>query len=360
MINRGSEWRRWNLHLHSKYSLESRTKMEISEIFESATKNGISMISITDHSNVDALDEIWDVYENGECEFGKYKDLIDFLPGIELKTDKGKHGVHLISIFPKEIKIGTMSKKATKKLIYDEFCTKLDLTTSNIESKGNGTYSDGLLCTPVNMESAIELTHNLGGIVIIHGGDKHGSIEKEMEHTNKKCPTPEEMYENLDITKGEIIAEQIDVVELPNYRKREAKNAKFYVECMGVPCMIASDSHERAEYETMADKCTWIKADTTFQGLLQALVDYDNRICLGDIPEQLHRIKINSTKYIDELIVDWDENYSGSKGVWFKKINIPLNPGLVSIIGNKGNGKTALAEMIAWVSDSKNYNKFAF
>ena len=46
--------------------------------------------------------------------------------------------------------------------------------------------------------------------------------------------------------------------------------------------------------------------------------------------------------------------------IWFKEIKIPLNAGLVSIIGNKGNGKSALAEAVAWIADSKNYTKFAF
>lgn len=90
MINRGSEWRRWNLHMHSEYSREARTKMKITEIFDCAIKNNISMISVTDHSNFDALDEIWDIYQKGTCEQGNYSDLVDFLPGIELKTDKGK------------------------------------------------------------------------------------------------------------------------------------------------------------------------------------------------------------------------------------------------------------------------------
>ena len=52
MISRGSEWRKWNLHMHSEYSRENRTKMKITEIFDSAVKNNISMISITDHSNL--------------------------------------------------------------------------------------------------------------------------------------------------------------------------------------------------------------------------------------------------------------------------------------------------------------------
>jgi hypothetical protein len=36
---------------------------------------------------------------------------------------------------------------------------------------------------------------------------------------------------------------------------------------------------------------------------------------------------------------------SDSNG-WFDNITIPLNPGLVSIIGQKGTGKSALAELI--------------
>lgn len=38
MISRGSEWRKWNLHMHSEYSRENRTKMKITEIFDSAVK----------------------------------------------------------------------------------------------------------------------------------------------------------------------------------------------------------------------------------------------------------------------------------------------------------------------------------
>lgn len=58
--------------------------------------------------------------------------------------------------------------------------------------------------------------------------------------------------------------------------------------------------------------------------------------------------------------INWSDGYAGEKGDWFKNIKIPLNSGLVSVIGNKGNGKSAIAEIIGWLSDSKNYTKFAF
>ena len=249
--------------------------------------------------------------------------------------------------------------QGTEHLIGVGSLSQLNLTESVIESNGENDYSKGLLASPVEFDKAIKLTHELGGIIIVHGGDKHGSIEKEMKHSKASNPTPEELYNHLDITKTEIISNKIDVIELPNFNRGEAKNANFYKKCFGKPCMLASDSHEKADYDLIT-KYTWVKADCTFEGLKQALIDYDNRICLKELPEELDRVKKNPTKYIDEITIDWEDGYKGEKGIWFKEIKIPLNAGLVSIIGNKGNGKSALAEAVAWIADSKNYTKFAF
>lgn len=360
MISRGSEWTKWDLHLHSKYSMESRTNMEVEEIFKKAVEKEVKMISITDHSNVDALDEIWDIFENGKCESGYYRDLIDFIPGIELKTDKGEHGVHIISIFPKETYIQNcpIPQKVTRSFLYDNFCAKLDLTKSKIEGNGGGNYAKGLLTSPVYFDKAVELTHELGGLVIIHGGDKHGSVEKEIP--NPKGYTPEELYKALNVTKTDIVSNKINIIELPNFNKREAKNAKFYKACFNKPCIIGSDAHEKGEYENLGNKCTWIKANTTFNGLKQALIDYENRIDLKAMPNQLDRVNKNPTKFIDRVNVTWKEGYDGKKGEWFNGISIPLNTGLVSIIGNKGNGKSAIAEIISLVSDSEKWEKFSF
>lgn len=316
MISRGSEWGKWNLHMHSMYSRENRTKMKISEIFDIAVKNEIKMIAITDHSNFDALDEIWNIYENGSFADGacKYKDCINFLPGIELKTNKGKRGVHIISIFPKEILVNRKYTQSTKDVLYDNFCTKLKLSHSEIEANGNGNYAKGLMNSAVDFDAAVNLTHELGGMVIIHGGDKHGSIENEMDSAKTKEPSPEELYNCLDITKTEIMSSKIDIIELPNFRRREAQNAKFYNSTFGKPCMVASDAHERADYECFGEKITWVKADTTFDGLKQAIIDYENRMCLKEFPEQLERIKKNPTKYIQQLDINWVDGYTGEKG----------------------------------------------
>lgn len=324
MISRGSEWRKWNLHMHSEYSRENRTKMKITEIFDSAVKNNISMISITDHSNFDALDEIWDIYQNGMCEQGHYSDIVDFLPGIELKTDKGKKGVHIISIFPKEIVVNRNTKQATKSVLYDNFCTKLGLSYSEIESNGDGDYAKGLLCSIVDFDRAVNLTHELGGVVIIHGGDKHGSIEEEMAHANSKEPTPEELYESLDITKTEIISSKIDIIELPNFERRQAKNAHFYNSVFLKPCMVASDAHEKSEYDVLGEKITWVKADTTFQEEVFSYINKQKKNAFRDDNYQL-------TKTVDALAeMDDIEQYIAIPNKIIKKMKDYDNENIVS------------------------------
>jgi len=41
----GSEWRKWDLHIHSTYSCEPKAKLSIQEIFESAVANEIAVIN---------------------------------------------------------------------------------------------------------------------------------------------------------------------------------------------------------------------------------------------------------------------------------------------------------------------------
>ncbi len=359
MISRGSEWAKWDLHMHSNYSCESRANMSVKEIFDNAIKSEIKMIAITDHNNFDSLDDIWTIYDEEYSNGKKYKDLVNFLPAIELKTDKGQKGVHIICIFPKIIEINNNLVKATKDFLYDNFCSQLNLTKAKVEVNGNGSYAEGLFRTNVSFDKAIELTHELGGLVIIHGGDKHGSIEEEISHAtdNKNL---DKVYKALDITKKEIMSKSIDIIELPNFSNKQAKNARFYKKNFNKPCILGSDAHTRDEYNSSERKYMWIKAKATFNGLKQAIIDYENRIYLGELPEQLKRVKENPTKYIDFLNIDWIDTYNGEKGDWFKNINIPLNSGLVSIIGNKGNGKSAIAEIISWLSDSYKYENFAF
>lgn len=54
MYNRGSEWRKWDLHFHtpSSYDYKDRSVSNV-EIIETLCENKISVVAITDHHLID-------------------------------------------------------------------------------------------------------------------------------------------------------------------------------------------------------------------------------------------------------------------------------------------------------------------
>ncbi|MFA5228643.1 MAG: PHP domain-containing protein [Candidatus Paceibacterota bacterium] len=337
---RGSEWRKWDLHIHSKYSLEDRSKLEIKEIFENAIDNNVSMVSITDHSNVDSLDEIWSVWEKDTHKGLPIKNQIDFLPGIEIRTNRGKHSVHTLVIFPKFIK----DKKIDKDYLQSNFLNPLKFTNTKIEEEGDGSYKTGLLKICADFKELSENTKELGGLLFIHAGDKSGGIEKEMAHESDGAEEYE-LLSSLGAEKEKIMKEWVDVCELPNYNEKSLKEKIFYLKKFNKPSVVFSDSHESYN----GTKFTWIKADPTFEGLKQILNEPVERIFLDIKPPKILEIEKNKSKYIDSIKI---KEITNKHDGWFDD-TIPLNCGLVAIIGRKGSGKSALADIISRCGNSK-------
>lgn len=122
-----------------------------------------------------------------------------------------------------------------------------------------------------------------------------------------------------------------------------------------------SDAHAlstSAEKDRIGNCWTWIKADLTFAGLLQALEEYDDRVYLGDEPDQLRQLHDHPSRFIDRIEIL--KNSSSLRENWFDGTNLPLNSGLVAIIGNRGNGKSALAETIALAAGTTESEHFSF
>lgn len=108
------------------------------------------------------------------------------------------------------------------------------------------------------------------------------------------------------------------------------------------PCVHGSDAHSIAAlFCPDQDRFCWIKADPTFEGLRQILYEPEDRVYIGPTPPVYH----------DQARVIRALRLSNSHG-WFDDIEMPLNAGLISIIGQKGSGKSALAEIIAYAANS--------
>jgi ABC-type lipoprotein export system ATPase subunit len=110
-----------------------------------------------------------------------------------------------------------------------------------------------------------------------------------------------------------------------------------------------SDAHLYADSENkdrLGNCMTWVKGDTTLDGLMLAVKDYPERVYVGPRPPLLGEIDRKPAKYIRRVFINKNQ-VASSQGKWFENIDIPLNPELVAVIGNRGMGKSALLDSIA-------------
>ncbi|MFI3213010.1 MAG: PHP domain-containing protein [Eubacteriales bacterium] len=342
---RGSEWRKWDLHMHSTASDGTATPQQI---IEQAKAKGLSVIAITDHHTAKNIDETKRIgLEHG----------IHVISGIEFRTEYGEKSVHIIGLFPDKFDKILLDQNA----LHDLILSKLNLSETYIIAKGKEhddsitdekAFKKGMFEVQVDFKEASALMRKYGGIVTVHAGDKSNSINM-MKHKGSSVRNVKNIADSLGPLKTELLKEYVDICELD---KINDGDVIFYWRNFGRVSILASDAHK---VNDIGSDCVWIKADPNFNGLKQAVIEPD-RIFMGEIPPALERIRNNKTKTIDSLSVDCIDSYSGDRGEWFKDIHIPLNPEMTVIIGNKGSGKTAIAEIIGLLSNSRNEKDFAF
>ena len=127
------------------------------------------------------------------------------------------------------------------------------------------------------------------------------------------------------------------------------------------PCIHGSDAHDEERlFRPDENRYCWIKSDPTFEGLKQIVYEPEDRVYIGEKPPLLDRVKNNKTEYIKYLKINHviENNVVGD---WFQNIKIPFGKELVTIIGNKGSGKSGVADILGLVGNSHRDEKhFSF
>lgn len=102
------------------------------------------------------------------------------------------------------------------------------------------------------------------------------------------------------------------------------------------PCLHGSDAHSTAGVgKPSLSRYCWIKGDLSFESLRQVCLEPDARTSVGpSVPRGAMPSKVITGVNV-------------TQAPWLKTTPVPLNGGLVGIIGARGSGKTALADIIA-------------
>ncbi len=125
------------------------------------------------------------------------------------------------------------------------------------------------------------------------------------------------------------------------------------------PCIHGSDAHSVAElFRPALGRQLWIKADPTFNGLRQVLHEPEERVYIGPEPPSIARIAARPTRVVESVRIGKAPGSSLDEQ-WFDT-SLDLNSELVAIIGNKGNGKSALTDVLGLLGNTPNFKSMSF
>lgn len=363
---RGSEWRRWDLHVHTP---ESRLgfpfgglswEQYLTALEQAAATAKISVIGVTDYMTLDGYEKLF-----VEMKTNNRLSTVDLLiPNIEFRmmpqTKDGKAiNLHLL-IDPSEDDHIDKIKRALRnlKFSYDGQsygCSREELTEFGRAQNPRLTDDEDAYAFGIQqfkpdrtaikkwLENEKWLRNNsLIGIANGKDGisglplDGFAAIRDEIlkwtDFVFSGNPRDREHY--LGLTAGTPKAEII----------RQYRSLK--------PCVHGSDAHTAASlFKPDNDRFCWVKSDPTFHGLRQILWEPEDRVHIGTLPPQ----PSDHSQQIRRILL------SNSLG-WFAIDSIELNSGLVAVIGEKGAGKTAVADLSSFASgypmDKKSLSSF--
>lgn len=354
MLNRGSEWRRWEPHIHAPGTVMNNQFNgpnawgDYLTALEQATPV-IEAVAVTDYYVTDTYEEVL-----RHKATGRLPNVQLVFPNVELRLDVatargGFVNLHLF-VSPEDSQhleeLRRLLSRLQFNVMQDRFdCTRADLI--RLGRKADPNISDeraaltyGANQFKVNFRQLREVFSESGWakkniLIGVAGGANDGTsgVRGAADQTIRR---EIEGFAHVIFASSEAQRE-FWLGRKPSMSADEIRKVYGGLK----PCLHGSDAHDLESVASpFDDRFSWIKGALEFDALRQACIDPTDRAHVGSEPPA----SATPSQVISEVeILD---------APWMKTPVIPLNPGLVAIIGARGSGKTALADMIAAGCDS--------
>ena len=397
-ISRGAIWRQWDLHVHTPASFHwsgerfendlssAASKKLVDEMIEAMNKAEPAVFAIMDYWTFDG----WFALKQRLSDADAPKLTKKVFPGIELRlsapTEK-RLNAHVIfsdeiadqhlKDFLANLKIERLDRSVSKDALVDlARATAADMLAKKGHKKEivESDYADALLAgyklAEVKTESyknAIASVPNEFAIGFMPYDTSDGLTEVKWEQHYSYFlglfeSSPIFESRNLDLRTA-FLCEKTSTNHawIDNFKHGLKGIPRLVVAGSDAHCFVgaAGNDDKRGYGDFPSGKRTWIKADPTFHGLKQAILEPAKRSFIGDTPPKVQEVDSNKTFYIESIEISKTVDKAGV-GRWLHGCDIPLNPDLVAVIGNKGSGKSALADVIATLGNSKQSKHFSF
>lgn len=371
-LQRGSVWRKWDLHIHTPYTKKNNqyNVAKGSDVWSKFCKqleeSDVAVFGITDYFSADNyftfIDKFKKEYPRSEKRF---------LPNIELSTsyvvNKAQEEVNIHLLFNTSIKnLKQKLETFLQKLKTNKTTSEgLNITASELNSQSD---YEGATTTREFIEKALIETFgskvDLKNCVLIFTAVNNDGIRTETEVIDGKTRGKKRkaiITDELDKFSDGFFGNSGNVAYFLNENRLEGSE-----KTKPKPVISGSDAHSFNQLADWSGKhvddgkvlkeITWIKADPIYDGLKQIIYEpkSEERVFIGGVAP-IHK---NTSKVIDRIEI------RNSKK-WFTNSPIPLNENLISVIGEKGSGKTALADFIAlaggdFIQDKKDQASFIY
>jgi len=314
--NNGSEWIKWDLHIHSPLSfLNNKYENDWTNWVDKLVKNEIKAIGLTNYfrfnseKDLSEIDIVRDKLKNTD---------IKVFPNLEFRIGQpNKDGdfINIHIIFSDKIETSRFNNFFTRlKLENEKFCSDLK-STADFEKA---------VINKKDLEKALKDNFNrIDEYLIVCVPNGYGGFRSD-----NKVGRSVEIANLYDKMSDFVFAREQD----RDYFLKEIR----YENSIPKACIFCSDAHSIAD---IGSKFTWIKANPTYEGLKQIIFEPVQRVRIQqEKPEQKSNYQI--IKKIRFVSGDTNYNVFGNQEIY-------LNPNLNSIIGGKSSGKSLLLHTIA-------------